>query len=461
MIRCDAFSRRVFLPLLAIALTCVLAARPTLLLAQEGNAPTAIPQALFDYVARPEPAFEWKKKSTLDTPLGTVHQLTLISQVWHELTWEHDLHVYVPKNSKPSATMLLWNTGGGGNERNIAFGLDMARRVGSPVAFLYGIPRQPLLGDKKEDALIAETFVRYLDTGDASWPLLFPMVKSLVKGMDALQAFSKVELKQEIKSFVVSGASKRGWTSWLTGAADPRVKGIAPLVIDTLNMRAQGPYQFKSFGAYSDQVHDYTERKLLPMPDTAEAKALWSMVDPWVYREKLKLPKMIINGANDPYWTTDALNLYWDDLKGDKWVLYVPNAGHGLEQNMPDGRKDRERALNGLAAYTRSLMSDRPLPKVNWKHSSEPGVAKLTITSTPAAKGGRLWVARGKSRDFRLVEWKEVTVVQEENQLRGEVAPTGDEVIAFYGEADFDLDGYKYNLSTQIRIIEPGELDRK
>ena len=76
------------------------------------------------------------------------------------------------------------------------------------------------------------------------------------------------------------------------------------------------------------------------MPDTTEAPKLWQMIDPWVYREKLTLPKMIINGANDPYWPLDALNSYWDDLKGEKWVLYVPNAGHDLREADTNGKKE-------------------------------------------------------------------------------------------------------------------------
>src|SRR5437762_2893112 len=140
---------------------------------------------------------------------------------------------------------------------------------------------------KKDDALIAETFVRHLKTKDDSWPLLFPMVKSLVRAMDALQEFARQEWKKPVKDFIVSGGSKRGWTTWLTGAADPRVRAIAPLVIDTLNMPVQMEHQLKSFGTYSLMIKDYTERGLVPMPDTAEAKRLWSMVDPYLYRDRL------------------------------------------------------------------------------------------------------------------------------------------------------------------------------
>ena len=92
------------------------------------------------YVKKHDPAFAWQLKAKTDRPDGTVYDLHLVSQVWEGITWEHQLQVYQPKGVSPSATMLLWNTGGNANEEMTAVGFELARRIKAPVAVLYNIP---------------------------------------------------------------------------------------------------------------------------------------------------------------------------------------------------------------------------------------------------------------------------------------------------------------------------------
>ena len=114
------------------------------------------------------------------------------------------------------------------------------------------------------------------------------MVKAAVRGMDATQEFAKQEWQMPIEHFTVTGASKRGWTTWLTAATDPRVNALAPMVINMLNMAAHDKLQLESFGKYSDQIHDYTERGLQQKSCTpSKVRRLRAIVDPIAYRKQL------------------------------------------------------------------------------------------------------------------------------------------------------------------------------
>ncbi len=405
---------------------------------------------LQEYVRRPEPAYAWKLKDKSSDARGTVYDLELVSQTWHEITWKHQLQVYQPAGVAPAATLFLFNTGGSASSLSSGLGMELARKVKAPVAFLYNIPNQPLFGGKKEDALIAETFLRYLKTGDDTWPLLLPMVKSVVKAMDALQAFAREEWGQPVEGFIVSGASKRGWTTWLTGAADPRVKAIVPMVIDMLNMPEQLPHQVQTLGGYSEEIGDYTGAGLTAIANTPAGKHLFALVDPYSYRDKLTLPKMLICGNNDPYWSTDALNLYWDGLKGEKWIVYVPNAGHGLQERTPTG-PDFSRTVNGASALARSVLTGKAMPKLRWKHDDADGKMRLTVTSTPAPLSAHLWVAEAPTLDFRKAEWKERPAGLKGDTATGSVGLPEKGCLAFYGDLEYEMDGIRYHLSTQIR----------
>ncbi|MBI4524947.1 MAG: hypothetical protein HY695_14180 [Deltaproteobacteria bacterium] len=405
------------------------------------------------YVRRPESKFAWTVKGKNTRSDDRIYDLHLVSQTWQGITWQHQLQVYQPRTVSPSSTMLLWVTGGSARPAHAFLGLELARKIGAPVAFLFQIPNQPLLEDSlREDDLIAETFVRYLESKDETWPLLLPMVKSVAKAMDVLQAFGKQEWGQPIHGFVVSGASKRGWTTWLTAAVDQRVRAIAPMVIDTLNMRAQMSRQLEAFGAYSVRLGPYIRRGLLPIPETPEGQKLLSMVDPWAYREKLTLPKLIINGSNDFYWATDALNLYWNDLRGEKSVLYVPNAGHDLLRQDSAKSDHLAHLINSLAAFARHQISGRRMPDLTWKHETLSGMLRLVFESNPAPTGARLWVARAPTQDFRTAKWEEQAVSFSNGIINGEVTPPAEGYVAFYGELDYEIDGLKYHLSTQVRV---------
>jgi PhoPQ-activated pathogenicity-related protein len=416
---------------------------------------TAMPTAragLEEYIKKPEPAYAWNLREKTQTDQGTVYDLHLVSQTWQTIKWEHQLQIYLPKGIEPNSKMLLWNTGGSAKPRDIARGMELARKAKVPCAYLYGVPNQPLFDGNTEDKLIAYTFVQYLKTGDENWPLLFPMAKSVVKAMDALQAFTKQEWNHPVEKFIVAGGSKRGWTSWLSAVADKRVAAICPCVIDTLNMPKQMPHQLESFGNYSAMIVAYTSTGLVPMPTTPEAKKLWTMVDPYAYREKVTIPKLIVNGNNDQYWSTDALNLYWDDLKGDKWVMYVPNAGHNLEQRLPGGEKSAIRALNTIAAFARHQVENKQMPRLEWKHTTDGDKLKLTVACSTPPKAARLWAAEADTKDFRLAPWREKPAVMLEDCVTGEVAAPKEGCLAFYGELEYEIDGIRFQLSTQLRI---------
>jgi PhoPQ-activated pathogenicity-related protein len=190
----------------------------------------------------------------------------------------------------------------------------------------------------------------------------------------------------------------------------------------------------------------------VPIPNTPEANRLWSMVDPFSYRDQLTLPKLLINGNNDPYWSTDALNLYWDGLKGSKWLCYVPNAGHGLQQEYGNGKKDTARAVSALGAFARHFVKHEPMPRLQWKHDDLDGTLLLSAESTPAARAARLWIAHAPTQDFRKATWHDEPVAIVKGVVVGMVTPPRDGYVAFYAELDFAIDDVPYHLSTQLRL---------
>ncbi len=214
------------------------------------------------------------------------------------------------------------------------------------------------------------------------------------------------------------------------------------------------PRQLKAFGAYSSRLAAYSSRGLLPIPETPAGQRLLNMVDPWTYRNRLTMPKLIVNGTNDFYWAADALNLYWDGIPNDKWVLYIPNAGHNLRrQDRPQGKQLNDLITN-LAAFARHQITGTSMPRLSWKHEEVNGKLRLIIDANSAPAGARLWIAQSATRDFRNSPWREREMNVSEGKMVGEITPPEKGHLAFFGELTYEIDGLRYQLSTQLRMTE-------
>lgn len=407
---------------------------------------------LADYVAQPDSSYAWTLKASQKAEPGTIDLIELTSQTWRGIPWKHNLTIYTPAENKYPDAALLFITGGSTTSQvdddDHAMGFALAKLCGARVAVLPQVPNQPLLDGKKEDDLISQTFVNYLESGEADWPLLQPMVKSAVAAMTAVEERTK-QAGPAVSRFIVTGASKRGWTTWLTGATDKRVIGIAPMVIPTLNMKAQSEYQMASWGKYSEQIDDYVRRGLLQQFDSPRGKVLWTLVDPFTYLGQINVPVLQINGTNDRYWTLDSMNLYWKDIKAPKYVVYLPNAGHGLDKN-------RDYALHGIGAFFRLVASGRPLPKLEWHYENGPEAVELEVESTSPPKSIAFWTAESQNKDFRESPWTKTEPSQADGgKASYTVERSNPKHRAVLGDVAYEVDGIEFHLSTQIRIVEP------
>jgi PhoPQ-activated pathogenicity-related protein len=322
------------------------------------------------------------------------------------------------------------------------------------VAVLRQTPNQPIFGERTEDEAISYTLHQFKEDGDYSWPLLFPMVKGAVKAMDAIQEFSSTTLKKDVKRFVVSGASKRGWTTWLTGANDKRVMAIAPMVIDILNMPIQLEYQVKMWKDYSVQIEDYVKLGIPQNARSEKGEAITTMVDPYSYRKLLTMPKMLFMGTNDEYWTVDAIKHYIDSIPGQNYICYTPNAGHDLG--------DKKTAMTSLSAFFGETISGKPYPACAPELTYNKKGITLKVKATPdALVDAILWTTESDDTDFRNDKWtskslelKKKTAVVTSVQTY----PTKG-YRAFYLDLKYkDPNGGEYTESTRMYVADNDEV---
>lgn len=425
--------------------------------------------ALDRYVAAPDTNFTFHLVRTTPTPLGTVYLLEMTSQRWlteeevDRPLWQHWLQVAVPNDARGPAAVLF--IAGGSNKKGPPGGPDgnlvrLAVETRSVAVELRNIPNQPLIFNKdgkerSEDDLIAYTWDRFLRTGDERWPARLPMTKAAVRAMDAVQAFCATNAGGlKIEKFFVAGGSKRGWTTWTTAAVDARVMGIAPVVIDVLNIEPSMQHHYAAYGFWAPAVGDYVVHGIMDWMGTPQFKALARIEEPYEYRQRFTMPKLILNACGDQFFLPDSSQFYFGDLPAPKYLRYVPNADHSMKGSD---------AWQTMQAFYTMLLENKPLPRFDWTLEPD-GAIRVRVTDSPRAV--QLWQATNpQARDFRLETlgpvWTNTPLALENQQCVARVPAPPQGWTAFMVELTYDgPNGLPLKLTTPVRVL-PDRTDHK
>ena len=394
----------------------------------------------------------------------TAYLIRMTSQEWrspaevNQSVWKHWLRIYIPDTVSSSIGMLYILGGSTSDEHpkpddKLA---SLATITQSVVSEVFNVPNEPLTfandpyGPRKEDEIIAYSWRKFLDTGDSTWPLRLPMTKAAVRAMDTITSFaaSRKAGRRRVDRFVVVGASKRGWTTWTTAAVDPRVVAIVPMVIDALHVVPSFEHHYRSYGFWAPAVKNYYDENLMDGLDGEAFKKLMDIEDPYSYRDRLTMPKLIVNAAGDQFFLPDSSRFYFDDLPGEKHLLYEANADHSLQGTDVN---------SSIAAFYQSVLHGGKRPNLQWTFEQD-GSMRVTADQTPLTV--TLWhSANPDHRDFRV---EAVGRSYEGSSLAADssgayvsrVPKPANGWTAFFVEATFSGEGkYPFKFTTAVRVL--------
>lgn len=387
------------------------------------STPATLPETSFPlkaYIETEDPAFSYEIIDTLAGENWKEIRIRMVSGTWlteqdvNTTEWWHWLNMIVPDNVRETESMMIIGGGSVHDSVPIRSGtwmIEAAVATGSVISQVSNIPFQPIdfVGDEKEgryeDDLIAYGWRQYLESGASAekleWLARFPMTRAVVRAMDVVQEMSQ-QMPLPVDRFFVTGASKRGWTTWTTAAVDDRVVGIAPIVIDLLNIVPSFHHHWRCYGEWSPAVQEYVDEGIMNWMDTKEFASLLEMVEPYSFRDRLTLPKLLINASGDEFFVTDSWKFYWNDLKGENFLQYIPNGGHGFMGG---------RAPQSLISFYNSVITGSMVPEFSWRVDHDTIFLKIDPTSDYMIQK---WEAVNDSnRDFRIYVVGEAWIRQE------------------------------------------------
>lgn len=425
-----------------------------------------------DYLSITYPGYRYEHVNTITGSGYTAFVLRMVSQEWltddlvDTTEWWHWVTIIVPDQLHHSTGLLFIDAGNRNTSQPESVSSNLIKfaiESQSVVVELHNVPFQPLTfysdGNSRqlsEDALIAYGWRIFLEGGardeEAQWLAQIPMTIAAMRAMDATTDYLEQNGSKTVDTFVITGASKRGWTAWLTAAFDDRVVAVAPLVIDLLNFESNLEHHWQAYGEWSPAIKDYVNEGIMDWTGSAEFGRLTHHVDPYSHLDRLAMPKYIINASGDEYFLPDSWQFYWSDLMGDKWIRYIPNSGHGLLNH---------NTYSSLLSFYNRILKNTPDPVFDWEVVE--GGFQINYDPLRPPDAVKLWQAHNpEDRDFRIYvigeEWtsSDITLSDDGSLFVPFITPESG-FTAWFVEATFGADQpFPFIITTGV-VVTPDE----
>jgi PhoPQ-activated pathogenicity-related protein len=242
------------------------------------------------------------------------------------------------------------------------------------------------------------------------------MAKASLNIMKAVTEFAVPKsLLEQNAGNIAMGVSKRGWTSWMIGAADtslipgcPPILGIAPLAPIVPSMLRDMHRQWRSYSGFSFTFKPFMDVGLLDHLDDETVKKGMLAIDPLSFQDQLKdVAKFAIMGSGDEFMQMDWTSIWSDELDllgsfGEQHLSIAPNAEHTLLTNI-------YAVLSNVITFSRSLATGQTAAeRPSFTHFRDNTTGEIGIKIADGFKPEKVLLRHAYTRDairrdFRMI----------------------------------------------------------
>ena len=173
------------------------------------------------------------------------------------------------------------------------------------------------------------------------------------------------------------------------------------MVLDCLNMKQIFSDWFANMGAWSFALEPYYSEGLTKYFDDPGFERLASVVDPYTYRDRLTMPKMVISATGDEFFSPDDSYAWFDGMKGKTYMRLLPNAEHGM---IPPQGLSSPSIAHGIRSFYMSVQKDYPLPEISWeRYVNENNYSVRFHFELISSNRGSLSIAHDHCPNYRII----------------------------------------------------------